>query len=104
MASPWQEWLRTYADALRGYHRHPETKFLHMLRWLVQQVNERGLKMMAGFLGYDAANLAKVVVGKRGLSRKLRQQIDERMISRKMIRHEGPARERVKARYEPQCF
>jgi len=24
-----QEWLRTYAEALRGYHRHPETKFLH---------------------------------------------------------------------------
>jgi hypothetical protein len=22
-------WLRTYAEALRGYHRHPETKFLH---------------------------------------------------------------------------
>ncbi len=24
-----QKWLRTYANALRGYHRHPETKFLH---------------------------------------------------------------------------
>ncbi len=24
-----QEWLRTYAETLRGYHRHPETKFLH---------------------------------------------------------------------------
>jgi hypothetical protein len=24
-----QKWLRTYAEALRGYHRHPETKFLH---------------------------------------------------------------------------
>ena len=23
-----QEWLRTYAETLRGYHRHPETKFL----------------------------------------------------------------------------
>lgn len=24
-----RKWLRTYADALRGYHRHPENKFLH---------------------------------------------------------------------------
>jgi hypothetical protein len=24
-----QKWLRTYAETLRGYHRHPETKFLH---------------------------------------------------------------------------
>jgi hypothetical protein len=23
-----QRWLRTYAEALRGYHLHPETKFL----------------------------------------------------------------------------
>jgi hypothetical protein len=24
-----QRWLRTYAETLRGYHRYPETKFLH---------------------------------------------------------------------------
>src|ERR1700730_13773754 len=24
-----QKWLWTYAETLRGYHRHPETKFLH---------------------------------------------------------------------------
>ena len=24
-----QKWLRTYAETLRSYHRHPETKFLH---------------------------------------------------------------------------
>ncbi len=33
---------------------------------------ERGLTMVAGELGYDAANLAKVVSGKRRLSRYLR--------------------------------
>jgi hypothetical protein len=28
-ASVETQWLRTYAEALRGYHRHPETKFLN---------------------------------------------------------------------------
>lgn len=186
-----QRWLRTYADTLRGYHRHPETKFLHaeatdsgptqrrhilvetiedigkeadkwdedeplaaddeftvsyglsvgdrkqmmaviqsvsktrlhraahvsirtiptslaeanempdkelqrifaeasalaeekrktaeldeaLLQWLVQQVNERGLKAVAELLDYDAANLAKVVAGKRKISRELRMLI-----------------------------
>ena len=186
-----QRWLRTYADTLRGYHRHPETKFLHaeatdsgptqrrhilvetiedigkeadkwdedeplaaddeftvsyglsvgdrkqmmaviqsvsktrlhraahvsirtiptslaeanempdkelqrifaeasalaeekrktaeldeaLLQWLVQQVSERGLKAVAELLDYDAANLAKVVAGKRKISRELRMLI-----------------------------
>jgi predicted regulator of amino acid metabolism with ACT domain len=190
-----QRWLRTYAETLRGYHRHPETKFLHgeaidsgttrrrhifaeavedigkeadkwdedeplsaddeftvsygisvadrkqmfaviqsvskrqlasaakvstrtipmtvaaandmpdkelervfaeasslveeqrkiresdesMLRWLVQQVDERGPKEVAEVLGYDAANLAKVVAGKRRLSSEVRKRIGEQM-------------------------
>jgi hypothetical protein len=34
-----------------------------MVRWLAQQVRERGAKAMADLLGYDESNLAKVVAG-----------------------------------------
>ncbi len=50
-----------------------------MLRWLVQQMGERGLKETAELLGYDAANLAKVVAGRRKLSRTLRSRVGERL-------------------------
>jgi hypothetical protein len=48
-------------------------------RWLIQQIGEHTLKVMAELLDYNAANLAKVVVGKRGISKKLRNRIGERM-------------------------
>jgi hypothetical protein len=46
-----------------------------LLRWLVRQVGERGLKKVAELLAYDAANLAKVVAGRRQLSGELRKRI-----------------------------
>jgi hypothetical protein len=49
------------------------------MRWLIQQLDERGANAMAGLLRYDAANLAKVVAGKRGLSRELRNRVSEQM-------------------------
>jgi hypothetical protein len=42
-------------------------------------VNERGLKAMADVLECDAANLAKMVAGKRKISGALRKQIGGRM-------------------------
>jgi hypothetical protein len=50
-----------------------------LLRWLIRQVDERGLKNVAELLAYDAANLAKVVAGKRRFSRELRKGIGEQM-------------------------
>jgi plasmid maintenance system antidote protein VapI len=48
--------------------------------WLVQQVNEPGLKELAERLEYDAANLSKVVAGKRMIARELRKRISECII------------------------
>ena len=50
-----------------------------MVRWLAQRVRESDAKVMAELLNYDAANLPKVVAGKRRLSRELRKRIIERM-------------------------
>jgi hypothetical protein len=46
-----------------------------LVRWLVQQVIERGLKDVAELLAYDGPNLAKVVARKRRISRELRKRI-----------------------------
>jgi hypothetical protein len=51
-----------------------------MVQWLVQQVRDRGATVMAELLGYDEANLAKVIKGKRRLSGELRKRIGERII------------------------
>jgi hypothetical protein len=58
-----------------------------MARWLAQQVRERGVKAVAELLGYDEANLAKVVAGKRGLSRGLRKLI----IDQRGVKENNPA-------------
>jgi hypothetical protein len=50
-----------------------------MVGWLGQQVGVSGAKAMAELLGYDEANLAKVIKGKRRLSGKLRKRISEHM-------------------------
>jgi hypothetical protein len=80
---PDKELRRIYAEAsaLAVENRKIAEADELIMKWLSRQVNECGLKIVAEMLEYDAANLAKAVVGKRGLSRKLRQQIDERMIS-----------------------
>jgi hypothetical protein len=51
-----------------------------LIQWLVKQVSERGLKVLAEFLDYDAANLAKAVAGRRKISKDLRKPISERMV------------------------
>jgi hypothetical protein len=52
------------------------------MRWLVQQVGERGATEMAGLLGYDEANLGKVIEGKRRLLGKLRKLISDQMMGK----------------------
>ena len=49
------------------------------MQWLAQQVRVRGATVMADLLGYDEANLAKVIKGKRHLSVVLRKRISEQM-------------------------
>jgi predicted chitinase len=66
--------LKTLAAALTS-------KDEALVLWLVQQVRERGLQAVAERLNYDAANLAKVVAGKRGLSRGVRTLVvDQRCV------------------------
>jgi hypothetical protein len=50
-----------------------------LLEWLVQRVNEQGLKAVADVLEHDAANFAKAVAGKRKISMTLRKRIGEQM-------------------------
>lgn len=50
-----------------------------MMQWLIRQVGERGLKAVAESLAYDAANLAKVIVGKRKFSRQFRKRVGNQM-------------------------
>jgi hypothetical protein len=55
------EMASSLADERQKSRDHDES----LMRWLVQQVDERGAKAMAELLDYDdAANLAKVVWGK----------------------------------------
>jgi hypothetical protein len=48
-----------------------------LVRWISEQVRKRGLTATAELSGYDAANLAKVLSGKRALPAKLRQRVSE---------------------------
>jgi len=63
------------ASALAEERRKLAERDELLLRWLVTQVNERGLKSMAELLNHDAANLAKVVAGKRKISKELRRSV-----------------------------
>jgi hypothetical protein len=56
-----------------------------LLRWLVKQIDKRGLTSMAEVLEYDAANLTKVVTGKRKISIELRKWICEQMAASESI-------------------
>jgi hypothetical protein len=45
------------------------------MRWIIQEVEQRGAKTTAELIDYAAANLAKVITGKRKLSKQLRNRI-----------------------------
>ena len=51
-----------------------------LLQGLSRQVNKRGPKEVTELLAYDAANIAKIVAGRRGISRKLRKVVIARIM------------------------
>ena len=48
-----------------------------LVQWISEQIRKRGLTATAEMLDYDAANLAKVLAGKRALPAKLRKRVNE---------------------------
>jgi hypothetical protein len=60
------------ASALTDEDRKQESSDKELVRWIADQVELRGLTAVAEALGYDVANLAKVVSGQRRLSDHLR--------------------------------
>lgn len=68
-------WLFGAASSLVDEKRKTRRSDELLVRWLAQQVAERGAKAMGELLGYDAATIAKVVGGKRKISKELRQGI-----------------------------
>ena len=74
---PDKELRRIFAEAssLAEEKRKVDEGDEALVRWLIRQAGERGLKYVAQPLDYDAANLAKVVAGRRQLSGELRKRI-----------------------------
>jgi hypothetical protein len=73
--------LRRYFDvacALGREDRKQESFDKDLVSWIAHEVEQRGLTAIAEELGYNAANLSKVVTKKRGLSTDLRKQLMER--------------------------
>jgi hypothetical protein len=60
------------ASTLADEDRKQESSDKELVRWIADQVGQRGLTATAEALGYDVANLAKVVSGQRRLSGYLR--------------------------------
>ncbi len=58
-----------------------------LVRWVVQQVDECGLKSLADALNYDPANLVKVVAGRRKISSLLRKRIVENIMAKGIDPH-----------------
>ena len=48
-----------------------------MVQWIFERVQKRGLTATAEMFDYDAANLSKVLVGKRALPARLRKRVTE---------------------------
>jgi hypothetical protein len=63
------------ACALGRENRRQESSDKDLVSWIANEVEQRGLTAIAEELGYDAANLNKVVTKKRGLSAGLRKQL-----------------------------
>ena len=63
------------AAALAEGERKQEASDAAFVRWLAERVEERGLKIVAGELEYDPANLLKVMIGKRGVPIRLRKRL-----------------------------
>jgi hypothetical protein len=69
------------AAALAKDECKQESLDAELVRWLAEQVVQRGLTMVAGELEYDPANLIKVMSGKRGLPIRLRESLAQAVCS-----------------------
>ena len=65
------------ASALAAEDREREVFDQVLVQWISEQVRKRGITATAEMLDYDAANLAKVLGGKRALPAKLRRRVPE---------------------------
>jgi hypothetical protein len=76
---PVKEFRRLFdaASALETDDRGREVSDQVLVQWISEEVRKRGLTATAEMLGYDAANLAKVLAGKRALPAKLRKRVSE---------------------------
>jgi hypothetical protein len=76
---PAKEFRRLFdiASALVVNDREREVSDEMLVHWISEQVRERGLMATAEMFEYDAANLAKVLAGKRALPAKLRKRVTE---------------------------
>jgi hypothetical protein len=69
------------ASTLAAEDREREDSDKVLVQWISKQVERRGLIATAKMLQYDAANLAKVLVGKRTLPGRLRRRASELLSS-----------------------
>ena len=65
------------ASALATEDRETTVSDQVLIQWISEQVRERGLTATAEMLDYDAANLSKVLAGKRTLPARLRKRARE---------------------------
>jgi len=65
------------ASALAIEDRDKQISDQVLVQWISEQVRERGLTATDEMLEYDAANLAKVLAGKRALPARLRKRVNE---------------------------
>ena len=65
------------AASLRENDRGRQVADQVLVQWISKQVELRGLTATAELLGYDAANLSKVLAGKRAVPARLRKRVNE---------------------------
>ena len=74
-----EEFMRLFdlASALATEDRETRVSDQVLIQWISEQVRERGLTATAEMVGYDAANLSKVLAGNRALPPRLRKRVGE---------------------------
>jgi hypothetical protein len=65
------------ASALAAEDRERKVSNQVLVQWITVQVQKRGLTATSEMLDYDAANLVKVLAGKRALPPRLRKRVSE---------------------------
>jgi hypothetical protein len=65
------------ASSLRDNDRERQVSDQVLVQWISKQVELRGLTAAAKLLDYDAANLAKVLAGRRAPPARIRKRVNE---------------------------